>query len=175
MLTITKHKNKMNGVNVDNNLINDDDNTQIEREREIEREIERETETESKLLNYTKLDLLFNYLINEEEEFEKLTEIDKEIIIRNLKRLEIYATTTEYMPNKMILDLKIQYWAIMELYLSPYKIYLDKIKREDFLFRFLKTKQYIDISTGTDEDLQHFVGYFIKSLQNKLENKEVKK
>ena len=59
----------------------------------------------------------------------------------------------------------------MELYLSPYKIYLDKIKRDDFLFRFLKTKQYVDYSTGTDEDLKHFVGYFIKSLMEELKEK----
>lgn len=44
MLTMMIHKLKTNGINVDNNSINVDSNTQIE--REIEREIETERETE---------------------------------------------------------------------------------------------------------------------------------
>ena len=169
-------------VNVNNNLINVDINYDIDEllpTESTQSKVNESKGNESKgnkiILNYTKLDLLFNYLINEEKEFEKLTELDKEIIVRNLKRLDLYFNAVpQYLTPERFLEVKIQYWAIMELYLSPYKIYLDKIKRDDFLFRFLKTKQYVDYSTGTDEDLKHFMGYFIKSLQDELKKNEKK-
>lgn len=170
MLTITKHKNKTNGVNVDNNLINDDDNTQIEREIESEIEIE----TESKLLNYTTLNLLFDYLRNEKEKFFELNEVDREVIVFKLKKLELYTKEIRGIPEDKLLELKIQYWVIMEIYLSPYKVYFNKLTREDFIFKFLKVKEYVDYTSGSENDLQHFVGYFIKSLRNKLENEEVR-
>lgn len=48
MSTIMIHKIKMNGVNVNNNSINVDDNSQIEREKESENEREIESEKEIK-------------------------------------------------------------------------------------------------------------------------------
>ena len=158
------------GVNVDNNLINDDDNTQIEREIESEIEIE----TESKLLNYTTLNLLFDYLRNEKEKFFELNEVDREVIVFKLKKLELYTKEIRGIPEDKLLELKIQYWVIMEIYLSPYKVYFNKLTREDFIFKFLKVKEYVDYTSGSENDLQHFVGYFIKSLRNKLENEEVR-
>ncbi len=164
-------------VNVDNNSINVNINYNTDEllPTESTQSKVKESKGNKIILNYTKLNLLFNYLTTENEKFAELTEIDKEVIIRHLKRLEIYTTTTDYMPKSMIQELKIQYWAVMELQLSPYKIYLEKITRDNFLFRFLKTKQYVDCSSGTDEDLRHFMGYFIKSLQDELKKNEKSK
>lgn len=118
------------------------------------------------LLNYTKLNLLFNYLIYKEQKFENLNEGDRSAITTILKRLELYITSTNYIPEDKLLEIKIQYWVIMEIYLSPYKVYINDLSRINFLFRFLKTKKYV--SYDSDEELRKFVGYFIKSLREEL-------
>lgn len=118
------------------------------------------------LLNYTTLNLLFNYLIYKEQKFENLQEKDREAIITILKKLEIYITSIEYIPTNKLLELKIQYWTIMELYLSPYKLYINNLNKLDFMFRFFKTQQYVNYDS--EEKLSHFVGYFIKSLREEM-------
>lgn len=118
------------------------------------------------LLNYTILNLLFNYLIYKGQKFENLQEKDREAIIAILKKLEIYTTSTEYIPQDKLLGLKIQYWVVTELYLSPYKIYINNLNKLDFMFRFFKTRQYVDYNS--EEKLKHFVGYFIKSLREEM-------
>lgn len=123
------------------------------------------------LLNYTKLNLLFNYLIYKEQNFEKLEEKDRIAIIVILKRLDIYTTSINYIPEETLKELKIQYWTIVEIYLSPYKIYLNNLNRMDFLFRFLKTKQYVECNL--EDKLTHFINYFIKSLREDFKSKYV--
>lgn len=98
-----------------------------------------------------------------------MNEIDKIVIVNKLKKLEIYIKEIPYsLSEEAIEDLKIQYWTIMEIYLSPYKIYLNKLTRENFIFRFLKVKKYINYKLGSEDDLKHFVSYFIKSLMEEL-------
>ena len=149
-----------NGINVYNNSINVDNNREIERERETERE------SNIIKLNYTKLDLLFNYLIMKDDFFEGLVEADRIAIIEILKKLKIYTTTTEYCTKEKLQELKIQYWAIKELYACPYKVYLDSLIDKDFTYVFLKAKVYK--SYDTEEKLQDFMGYFIKSLMEEM-------
>lgn len=126
---------------------------------------------DNNILNYTKLNLLFNYLIYKEKKFENLKDSDRESIIAVLERLELYPVS-EYMSEEKINDLKVQYWAITEIYLSPYKIYLNNIKNEKFLFRFLKAKKYVDYMES-EQELNHFMRYFIKSLQGELDKSNI--
>lgn len=123
------------------------------------------------LLNYTKLNLLFNYLIDKEKpNFENLKEKDKIIINSNLKRLEIFISTDnvfKYLDDEQLLDYKLQYYAITQIYLSPYKAYLDNLNKSNFLFRFFKAKQYTKINT--EDDLVHFINYFIVCLREEME------
>ena len=125
------------------------------------------------LLNYTKLNLLFNYLIDKEKQnFESLKERDKKIINSELKRLEIFMLPDiiKYFNDEQLLDCKLKYWAITQLYLSPYKAYLDNLNKSNFLFRFLKAKQYIKINM--EDDLEHFMNYFIKCLREEMEKND---
>ena len=119
------------------------------------------------ILNYTTLNLLFNYLINNVKKFENLNDNDRIAIVNVLKRLEIYVTSLNSIPKNMIDDLKLQYWTIKELYLSPYKLYLDKLTNKKFMFRYLKTKQYMECDS--EEKIGDFIAYFIKSLREDLE------
>ena len=76
------------------------------------------------------------------------------------------------MSEEKINDLKVQYWAITEIYLSPYKIYLNNIKNKKFLFRFLKAKKYVDYMES-EQELNHFMRYFIKILQDELDKSNI--
>lgn len=129
--------------------------------------VNKSKENNNNLLNYTKLNLLFNYLIKEEENFEDLQNSDRERIIAILEHLQIYPPAIKYLPENEIIELKIKYWIVKELCLSSYKIYLNQLNYDDFMFRFLKGKEYVDY-TQSDEELTHFVGYVIKSIQEDL-------
>lgn len=120
----------------------------------------------------TILYLLFNYLINNSAqknflmcEGKEITLQDKKSIIATLKRLDIYMSQEllKTYPAGNLLDIEIQYYAITELYFSPFKIYLNSLTRDEFILRFLKTKKYIK-----DGDIVYFINYFIKSLQEEF-------
>ena len=66
------------------------------------------------------------------------------------------------------MELKIQWWVVMEICQSPYRVYLNNLSKTDFIFKFLQTKKYVKLNYEKDEELQHFVGYFIKILQEEL-------
>lgn len=106
--------------------------------------------------------------------FESLKESEKEGIIQNLKKVEIYIenqSILEYMTEEQIRDLKIQYWTIKEIYKGPYKVFLKNLTREQFLFKYLQAKKYIKQEKEFKEDI---VKYFIKILQADLIGDEKK-
>lgn len=83
-----------------------------------------------------------------------------------LKKLELYPDNPkifERIGEASLLDVKIKYWVIKELYFSPYKVYLNKLKADDFNLRFLKAKKYVEA-----KDTMHFINYFMKSLQEEF-------
>ncbi len=98
-------------------------------------------------------------------EGKEITLQDKQSIIATLKRLDIYMDKEllKTYPAANLLDIEIQYYAITELYFSPFKIYLNSLTRDEFILRFLKTKKYIK-----DGDIVYFINYFIKSLQEEF-------
>ena len=115
----------------------------------------------------TKLTLYFIYIIyNKGSQFKNIAEADKKAIVAILKKLELYIdepTILEYMTEEQLLELKIQYWVIKELYFSPYKICLNYLTRQRFMFRFLKSRKYVQI-----QDTYKFLNYCIKSFQEDL-------
>lgn len=119
-------------------------------------------------LNYTKLNLLFLYLINKENQFENISLADKQNIQTILKKLDLYIENYSCIPDKKLTELKIQYWTIAQLYCSPYRIYIDNLNIKNFNFRFLKTKEYC--SYQDEKELVKFIGYFIKSLREEIKN-----
>lgn len=123
-------------------------------------------------LNQTKLNLFFNYILNKEAEFDAISLSQKQGIITILKRLDMYMPPTANLtciPEDYIEDTKIQYWVIKELYLSEYKVYLDNLTRKDFLFRYLKTKKYME--SKEEYSIEEFVSYFIVCLHDEMKKK----
>lgn len=115
----------------------------------------------------TILDYYFYFIINNDSrKFGKIEWEDKMAIRTAMKQLEIYdycntEESLQRVPEKYLFDLKLKYWAVKELYFSPYKVYLGKLQKERFNLRFNKAKKYVN----SKENIYHFLNYFIKSLQ----------
>lgn len=118
-------------------------------------------------LNKTKLNLLFNYLIYKENEFENLTETDRTAIKIQLQRLEMYLDNISYLTEDKIFQLQLQYWTIAQIYLSPYKVYLNELTRNTFLLKYLQTEKYIKIDS--EDKINDFISYFITCLRKGFE------
>lgn len=121
-------------------------------------------------LNKTQLNLFFNYIYDEEAEFGKIELSQKAGIIGILKKLEIYINPSmnlACLPSDYVTDVKIQYWVVKELYFSEYKIFLKNLTRDDFMFRYLKTKKYMEMETRS-YDVEEFVSYFIVCLHDEM-------
>ena len=121
-------------------------------------------------INITKLNILFNILINNSDKQKgNMSEADRQAIIVQLKRLEIFIPNMEllkYFSKEQLLEYKIQYWTIYQIYHSPYKTILRNITRKQFLFRFYKAKEYMDM---TPQNIEDFIKYFIRCLQKEFE------
>ena len=128
-------------------------------------EVQATVKTEGNII--TKLNLYIIYIIyNKGSQFKNIGEADKKAIITILKKLELYIddpVILEYMSEEQLLELKIQYWIVKELYFSPYKICLNQLTRQRFMFRFLKARMYVE-----PQDTYKFLNYCIKSFQEDL-------
>jgi hypothetical protein len=120
-------------------------------------------------LNKTKLNKLFNFLIYKENNFENLEEINRIAIVNTLKRLELYVEDTKYLPEERIFALQLQYWTITEIYLSPYRIYLNELSRNKFMLKYYQTEKYIPIEN--EDKIKDFINYFITCLRKEFEKK----
>lgn len=132
---------------------------------QVEGQAKEQAEGQAEGYIITILYLYFNYIINNGvSNFQNITEDDKKTIITLLKRMQLYIENKDilkYMTEERLIELQIQYWAIKEIYFSPYKVFLKNLTQERITFRFLKTKQYVDMY----KQPYKFLNYFIKSLQ----------
>lgn len=88
-----------------------------------------------------------------------------------LEKLDIYIPnmqTLKYLKDEQLLEIKVQYWTIKELYLSSYVVYLNQLTPTKFLNKFLLAKEYVKLTRDT---LTDFVNYFIKILRNEFDMK----
>lgn len=85
-----------------------------------------------------------------------------------MEKLDLYISNIDilnYFTQEKLLDYQLQYWLIKEIYFSSYKIFLGKITRNQFIFRYLKAMKYIDFK----KDLDGFVKYFLRCIQEEME------
>lgn len=122
----------------------------------------------------TRLDLFFSYLNNSNAEFfedgsRTISAKDKILIIMHLKRLEIYVENLEVLSwysEQSLLQLKIFYWIIKEIYFRPCSKYLNNLTKDKFEYRYLKAKQYTN--AAKDFNVEKIIAYTIKSVENEL-------
>lgn len=142
---------------------------------EKELDLEKEQEPNGTTLDYTTLNIIFNYInkyeLKKQLDLSLTEEEQKEharmfLVINTLKKLELYMIdkkTFEIMTEERQKDLLIQYYVIDEFSKSPYNFLLYKLNTENFNFRYKKAMKYVDKS-----DLERFVSYLIACLQEEL-------
>ncbi len=121
--------------------------------------------------NKTKLNLLFNYIYKKiNGNLIGLNGNDREPLITNLKRLELYTEDTNayiMMTHERFLDAQIMMWAVKELYLSPYKMLLSKLDAKNLRLKYTKTKKYI--TEKENYRIDELISYFITCLQEEMQ------
>lgn len=94
----------------------------------------------------TKLNLLFNYLISNDQtkNFENITQKDKQSIVSILKRLDLYTDKVlDVMPKERLTAWKVEYFVIKELYFSSYRVYLNNLTLKTLEHKYQKANEYI--------------------------------
>lgn len=124
--------------------------------------------TNKQKLNKTKLNYLYLYIKDEKENFEGLSDVDKMSIQTTLKRLGLFIEDDTYLPEKMKFELQIKYYAVTQLYLSSYKLYLKDLTDEQLTFNYLQSKKYCPIEN--EDKLEDFMNYYIVCLRKDLKN-----
>ena len=74
------------------------------------------------------------------------------------------------MPQERVLDEKIMFWALKEIYLSPHRVYLNKLTREKFTLKYYKIKKYI--TEKPYYRLEEIINYFIVCLHEEMEKEK---
>ncbi len=132
---------------------------------------EQADEQASEHIIITKLNLLFIYIYNNGSgEKIGIFEKDRTALILQLKRLELFSENQkafEFMSESALMDQKIMMWVVKELYQSPYKIYLNTIKKETFKLKYLKTKKYI--MSKKLYSINEIINYFMACLYEEFE------
>lgn len=124
--------------------------------------------------NLTKLNNIFNLIINNNAEEIKMTENALQGLKMILKRLDLEVTSEflNIIPEKLKVDYQIIYFAILALYNSSYVVYVNKLNRETIFNKLLKTKEYLGMTNEIDDaKLKEFLSYYIKCLQDDLEKR----
>lgn len=122
-------------------------------------------------LNKIKLNSLYLFINKKNKNFEGLNETDRISIETTLKKLELYIENDKSLPEQIKFDLQLKYYAIAQIYLSPYKIYLLDLKEKLFTRIFLAAKKYCPITIDDEDKFEDFMNYFIVCFRNELEKK----
>lgn len=96
-------------------------------------------------------------------------EKDRKSIINILQKLGVFIDNPDilkYFSENQILEYKLQYWTIKELYFSPHRVFLNELTEKQFIYRFHKAKKYMDYTQGS---IYEFIAYFIHCIQEELE------
>lgn len=93
--------------------------------------------------------------------------MDRLSIETTLKRLKIYCENDTYLPEELKFDLQLQYYAITQIYLSPYKVHLIDLKEKNFSRMFLSAKKYCSIENenGIEDFISYLIGCFRKEME----------
>lgn len=168
----------INSINVNINSINVDIN-----EDNVDTMSAINTQSKVKESILTKLNYIFNLIINKDHKKLNMSIIDMKVLHGILERLDMEVNSTEHLPKDSLLKFKVIYFAIYALFINSYNVYLPKLKRDDLVNKLLKTEKYrnkiADISAELENEeqqsdainkLEEFVNYFIKCLQDLLEH-----
>lgn len=119
----------------------------------------------------TILYLLFNYINKGENEkfFKDISQSQRSgirILLNKFNVLVENDNALKYYDDEKLLETQVQYYVVKELYFSPYKVLLEKLTKEEFTLKFLKTKKYVNLQ---EDNINKFINYFKKTLKEKVD------
>lgn len=122
-------------------------------------------------INNDKIDRLFNYIIDKENEIPKeFLDVEYDEIIIALKRYEMFYTkeSIEYM-SKESLDKVKELTYIIALIVKNKLFYLtNKISRDKLIQMYNDCKNREAEYKETDNKIENFINYYYKSVENEL-------
>lgn len=132
---------------------------------------ERQTEVQPQGYIITILYLLFNYINKGENSnfFKDISESQRGGIRNILKKVDVIVENSqifEMFDEQRQLEILVQYYVVKELYFSAYKVILEKLTKEEFMLKFLKAEQYVQLDK---ENISLFINYFKKCLKEKVD------
>lgn len=86
-----------------------------------------------------------------------------------LKRLDLNVTQDfiDFLEIEKQLEYKVIITTLLKVYTNSYKVYGDKITRNDIFHKILKSKEYKgNLETMNDEEIKNFANYYLKCLEN---------
>ncbi len=120
-----------------------------------------------------KLNTFYNFINKEEAKFEGIHPTDRKDLINILKANDLYV----YPESEAILqetnrlnEFKIYYWVIKEIYFSPYKGYIRKLKIEKIQMLYLQSIKYVMLRKKENYTLLDIMNYLIKSIELEAES-----
>lgn len=122
-------------------------------------------------LNYTKLNYIFNLIITENVRELELSESNFAGFKFFLKKLDLIITQNFFklLSQKQVLEYKVIYYSLLELWKSSFVVFLPKLTREELFHKLYKTEEnLVSLDEITEEDIEGFISYFITCLQNIL-------
>ncbi len=110
--------------------------------------------------------LYYYYLIGKCENFENSTEYEKNIVITQLKNLNIYGDISfdNLITEEKRTEYILLYWAVKEILFSSHKVYIKYLTKDLLLDKFYKTCNY-----KNKNDTKNFLDYFIKTLKKEIQ------
>lgn len=120
-------------------------------------------------LNKIKLNNLYKYIKGEEKNFDGLSEKELLPLRINLKHFGLYSENLNenIIPEDILLRFKLETYAIVQLYLSPYKVYLNVLSENAINRTYLSAMQYCPPG---EDDYEEFMNYFIVCLRKECED-----
>lgn len=122
----------------------------------------------------TKLNYTFNSIINKDYENLKIEKYELDIFDSTIKRLDfqISEDSVSMMPDESLLKFKVIYYSLFSLFFSSYQCYFDTLTRQKVVNKFHKTEKYRGrLKSIKPANIEEFVGYFIKCLQDDFDKK----
>ena len=153
----------------DSNAIKNDSNTKEFDSKKWQSKVKKSKVKESKVNNITKLNQTMSLILNNKsngqiQEFHRMLQhIDLDV-----EKAEDF----EYMTEDTVKRYEIVLACLYELFISPYRVYLNKLSKEKLMNKYYKTEQYIGtLEIYTDQKVGEFMSYFLKSLMNDFDTK----
>ena len=122
-------------------------------------------------INNNKIDRLFNYILNKENEFpEEFINVEYGEIIIALKRYEMYypKESIEYMSKENLDKIKDITYIIALIVKNKLFHLSNKISRDRLIQIYNDCKSRENQYKGTDKQIGNFISYYYKSVENEL-------